>query len=335
MTATRAALSAITGDMKTLLVAAALLALEPAPALAWGEYAHRLTGSIAFAEAKPATKRAIRALLRQSAAVDTPTCPLRNLEDASYWPDCVRSLGDRYAFAATWHYQNVSVCNAFDITAACPDGNCVTAQIPRQLAAVQDRSLPVAKRIEALAFLTHFVGDMHQPVHIGDKGDRGANDVRANYGDKALPRMNLHRIWDTEMAERALTEPPSITRRITQAERAVARGGTVEDWARESWQAAKDVAYANLQNYPDKCLLPPAPPFPSLPPAVIPAEGVPAPPPGVSPLAAAFAQAMAGPRARIDEPYIIAATAVVRARAIAAGVRLAGLLDAAFARPVR
>lgn len=310
-------------------LAAALLTTLPAPALAWGEYAHRLTGAIAFAEAKPATRRAIRALLRQSAAVDTPTCPLRTLEDASVWPDCVRSLGDRYAYAATWHYQNVTVCQAFDIAAACPDGNCVTAQIPRQLGVLKDRSLPVAKRIEAMAFLAHFVEDMHQPVHIGDKGDRGANDVRADYGDKALPRMNLHRIWDTEMAERALTEPPAVTVRVSKAERAAYRGGTVEDWARESWAASKDTAYANLRDYPDRCTVP-------QPDVVVRMDGPPAPPPpGVSPLAAAFAEAMAGPRAKIDEAYIKAATPVVRARAVAAGVRLAGLLDAAFARPAR
>jgi len=321
--------------MRNLAFAAALLALLPAPALAWGEYAHRLTGAVAMAEAKPATRRAVTALLRQAAAVDTPSCPLRTLEDASYWPDCVRSLGDRYAFAVTWHYQNISICKDFDFAANCPDGNCVSGQIPRQLAALQDRSLPVAKRIEALAFLTHFVGDLHQPVHIGDKGDRGANDVRADYGGKAGPRMNLHRIWDTEMAERALTEPPTVTARITRAERAAAQGGTVEDWARESWAASKDTAYANLRDYPDRCLLPPAPTPPPLPASVVPAEGSPLPPPGMTPLAKAFAEAMAGPRAHIDEPYITAATPVIRARAVAAGVRLAALLDAAFARPVR
>ncbi|TRW18087.1 S1/P1 nuclease [Glacieibacterium frigidum] len=313
-------------------LATALLAALPAPALAWGEYAHRLTGAVAFAEAKPATKRAIRALLRQSAAVDTPSCPLRTLEDAAYWPDCVRSLGDRYAYAASWHYQNVSVCRDFDFAAACPDGNCVTAQIPRQLAVLKDRRAPLAKRIEALAFVTHFVGDMHQPVHIGDKGDRGANDVRADYGDKALPRMNLHRIWDTEMAERALTEPPMVTARVTRAERAAYRGGTVEAWARESWQASKDTAYGKLQNYPDRCLLPPAPTPPATP---APDAAVPGVTPGATPISDAFAAAMAGPRAHIDEPYIAAATPVVRAQAVKAGVRLAELLDAAFAAPAR
>ncbi len=301
----------------------ATLVLLPGPALAWGDYGHRTVASIAYAESKASTRQAIRALLKRSATVDTPTCKLATIEDASVWPDCVRGLGDRFAYAATWHYQNISVCGDFDITANCPDGSCVTAQIPRQQAILADRSKPDAERVMALAFLVHFAGDMHQPVHIGDKGDRGANDVKADYGAKSPPRMNLHRIWDTELAERALTEPPAIgPRSITRADRATWRAGgsdaaAITAWARESWAAARDTAYGNLHNYPDKCAVEPSP-----------AEVV-----ALNAAAAADpAAAAAGPRAQIDETYIAAATPVVRARVSAAGVRLALLLDASFAR---
>ena len=316
--------------------AAALIAsLVSAPALAWGDYGHRTVARIALAEVRPATRSALRALLRHGGAVDTPTCALTSLEDASVWPDCVRSLGDRYAYAAAWHYQNISVCGDFDIVAKCDGGNCVTAQIPLQAAVLRDRTRSDAKRLTALAFLVHFVGDMHQPVHIGDKGDRGANDVRADYGAKAPPRMNLHRIWDTELAERALTEPPAIgARSVTRADRAAYAGGTgaadIEGWARESWAAAKDVAYANLRDYPNACALP-ANVAASAVPAVSPAPAaIPGAPPA-DPVAASF-HAAAGPRARIDEAYIAAATPVVRARVVAAGLRLARLLDTALAR---
>ena len=301
----------------------AALMLVPASASAWGEYGHRTIAGIAYAESKPSTRQAIRSLLKRSAAVDTPTCKLATIEDASVWPDCVRGLGDRFAYAATWHYQNISVCGDFDIAANCPDGNCVTAQIPRQQAILADRAKPAAERVMALAFLVHFAGDMHQPVHIGDKGDRGANDVKAEYGVKAPPRMNLHRIWDTELAERALTEPPAVgPRSIARADRATWRAGgsdaaAITAWARESWADARDTAYGNLRNYPDKCAVEPTP-----------AETA-----ALAATAAADpAAAAAGPRARIDETYIAAATPVVRARVEAAGVRLALLLDAAFGR---
>ncbi len=301
----------------------AALSLLPAPALAWGEYGHRTIAGIAYAESKSSTRHAIRSLLKRSAAVDTPTCKLATIEDASVWPDCVRGLGDRFAYAATWHYQNISVCGDFDIAANCPDGNCVTAQIPRQQAILADRSKSDAERVMAFAFLVHFAGDMHQPVHIGDKGDRGANDVKADYGVKSPPRMNLHRIWDTELAERALTEPPAVgPRSVTRADRAMWRAGgsnamAITAWARESWAAAKDTAYGNLSNYPDKCAVEPS----AADTAALSAAAVADP-----------AAAVAGPRAQIDEAYTAAATPVVRACVEAAGVRLALLLDAAFAR---
>ena len=311
--------------MRMLILVVAML-LVPGPAHAWGDYGHRTVASIAYAEAGSATRAAIRALLKRAAAVDTPTCKLASIEDASVWPDCVRGLGDRFAYAATWHYQNISVCGDFDIAANCPDGNCVTAQIALQQAILADRARPTPERVMALAFLVHFVGDMHQPVHIGDKGDRGANDVKADYGAKSPPRMNLHRIWDSELAERALTEPPAVgPRSITRTDRAAWRAGggdatAIGAWARESWAAAKDVAYGNLRNYPDKCAVEPSP-----------AE--------VAAFAAAAsadpAAAAAGPRATIDEAYIAAAVPVVRARIEAAGVRLALILDAALARSRR
>ena len=278
------------------LIIVALLAV-PAPALAWGEYAHRLTARIAVAELTPRARKQIRRILSAAKAVDTPDCPLATLQDASVWPDCVRSLPDRFAFSFPWHYQNIDVCKPFDINANCPDGSCVTAQIPRQLAIAADRNASPAARAQALAFVVHFTGDMHQPLHIGEKNDRGGNDVRASYGGKAPDRMNLHRIWDSELAERTLTEPPVITARSpTRAQRREWAEGGIADWARESWELSRTVVYPNLRNYPDTCS-------------------------GKSDL-----------RAEIDETYIAATRDTVRLQVERAGVRLAVLLNRALAR---
>ena len=64
-------------------------------------------------------------------------------------------------------------------------------------------SLPMRERLMALAFLVHFMGDLHQPMHAGDHGDLGGNKVAANYGVIG-GRTNLHSIWDGWLAERAL-----------------------------------------------------------------------------------------------------------------------------------
>lgn len=274
-----------------------LLAIMPAPALAWGDYAHRLIARIALAELSPAARAEVRQILAKSAGVDTPACRMVGLEDASTWPDCVRALPDRFAFSFPWHYQNIDVCKPFDADANCPDGNCVTAQIPKQLAIVADRKASPAARAQALAFVVHFVGDMHMPLHIGDKHDKGGNDVRAAYGAKAPDRMNLHRIWDAELAERALTEPPAVTpRSITTADRRDMAAGDIASWTRESWDLARTIVYPELKNYPDSCPVKPE------------------------------------TRAMVDAAYLDAAKDPLRTQVERAGVRLAVLLNRALAR---
>jgi hypothetical protein len=224
--------------------------------LAWGDYAHRLTARIALAQLTPAVRAEVKRLYRAEAALQTPECRLRTIEEASVWPDCVRArYRDRFAYSAPWHYQNINVCEPFDINAKCWNGDCVTAQIPRQQAIVADRSRPAPERLMAYAFLVHFVGDMHQPLHIGDKADLGGNQVRAAFGFKSLDRLNLHWIWDSDLAERALTEPPAITPQTVQ--RVAAEPGDtaarVTGWARATWEISRTIAYPELQSTPDSC----------------------------------------------------------------------------------
>ncbi len=279
--------------MRLLLILTACLVA--APAHAWGEYGHRLTAGIAWSELTPAARREVRAILAGAAALDTPNCPMASLGDASVWPDCVRALPDRFAFSFPWHYQNINVCQPFDIAINCPDGNCVTAQIPRQLAIAADRARPAAERAQALAFFVHFLGDMHQPLHIGDKADKGGNDVLAAYGLKAPDRMNLHRIWDSDLAERSLTEPPAVTpASITRAERTRWAKGDIAAWAQESWQLSRDLAYPALKDYPDTC------------------------------------GGKTKQRALVDEAYVAASKAALRQRIEQAGVRIAAMLNGAL-----
>lgn len=230
---------------RLLPLLAALLLIVPAPARAWWDYGHETVGAIAYRNVTPRTRAAIDALLRQGRLLETPTCPVRTIEQASYWPDCVKELGLRFSYAYSWHYQNVDICKPFDLKAACRDGNCVSAQVDRNLELLGDKSLPLRERVMALAFLAHFVGDLHMPLHAGDRGDLGGNRARAAYGDYVTERLNLHAIWDGLLAERAISTPPPLVRRYSAEERAALAGGTVEDWSRESWQVARDTVYAS------------------------------------------------------------------------------------------
>jgi S1/P1 Nuclease len=267
------------------------------PAHAWWDYGHKTIAAIAWQESKPQTRAAIRALLRHERAVETPTCPLRTIEDASYWPDCVKGLGARFDYSFAWHYQNVDVCKPFDIKAPCKDGNCVSKQIERSAKLLADRKVPARERLMALAYLTHFVGDLHMPLHAGDRGDRGGNDVKAAYGDVG-GRINLHLLWDGYLAERAISTPPSGPRGIlapytnNAGERWQRAAGSVEDWSRENWQVARDVTYATALGG-DPC----------------------GPVPG---------------RAAITNQKIERLVPIVRAQMLSGGLRLARLLDEAL-----
>jgi hypothetical protein len=267
------------------------------PAAAYWEYGHETVAAIAWANVKPATRTAITRILAHQPDLDTPECPARTIEEASVWPDCVKPLKDaagqsRFGYAYSWHYQNVDICQPFTLVPACKDGNCVSAQIPRQQAILKDRRASPRDRAMALAFLVHFVGDLHQPLHAGDKGDKGGNDAKAAYGVYAPARLNLHSIWDGLLAERAISSPPPLVKRYPAAVRAQAAAGSVTDWSRESWQDAHRAYEAGMAG--DPCRPTPA-------------------------------------RMTLDEATIERLIPLARDEVVKGGLRLARLLDAALA----
>ncbi|MGE0180166.1 MAG: S1/P1 nuclease [Sphingomonas sp.] len=245
--------------MKALraMLAGALLAfsvLRPAPAAAWWEYGHETVARIAWLEISPQTRSELRRLMSQSRLLETPTCAANTIESASYWPDCIKNLGERFTYASSWHYQNVDICRPFELPAACRDGNCISAQIDRQLRLLADRRVPARERLMALAFLVHFMGDLHQPMHAGDRGDLGGNRVAASYGIIA-GRTNLHSVWDGLIADRAMSTPPGgaegILSEVAPADRSAMREGDIAAWSREGWEVAREFAYGTL--FADPC----------------------------------------------------------------------------------
>ncbi|HLL58771.1 MAG TPA: S1/P1 nuclease [Allosphingosinicella sp.] len=237
--------------MHRLLILLALL-FVPAQASAWWEYGHYTVARIAERSVKPSTRAAIQRLIAQSKSLQTPACPIRNMADASYWPDCVRKMEERFSYSFPWHYQNVDICKPFDLKSACKDGNCVSAQIERNAKLLADEMLPVRERLMALAFLSHFVGDLHMPLHAGDKGDLGGNRFRASYG--VIKGRNLHAIWDGYLADRGISEPPGdaagILTGFSPDQLSSMSTGDVTSWSREGWEAAREFAYGSVMQDP-------------------------------------------------------------------------------------
>ncbi|MBJ6123078.1 S1/P1 nuclease [Sphingomonas mollis] len=281
--------------IRRLLATLALL-MTAQPASAYWEYGHETVAAIAWANVKPATRVAIRRVLAAQAELDTPTCPARTIEAASIWPDCIKPLKDaagqsRFGYAYSWHYQNVNICQPFTLEPACKDGDCVSTQIDRQQAVLKNRRASAKDRAMALAFLVHFVGDLHQPLHAGDKGDKGGNDAKADYGIYAPLRLNLHSIWDGLLAERAISTPPPLVKRYPAAVRRRLGAGTTTDWSRESWRDAR-IAYEAAMGG-DPCAPTPA-------------------------------------RLKLDEATIARLVPLARDEVVKGGLRLARLLDASL-----
>lgn len=244
---------------RVFLALLALCCILPcAPALAWSDYGHRTVGAIALANVKPQTRAAIERLLAHDALLETPTCPARTIEDASVWADCVkaRPLRDRFSYQDAWHFQNIEVCQPFDLKSPCKGGNCISAQIERQVRLLKDKSVPERERVQALVLLVHFVGDLHQPLHdIDHDGDGGGNGRKVDYGIVHYERMNLHTVWDRYLAERSITTPPGLVHAYPAAERAQFAAGTIEDWSREGWEIARNQTYPTAFG-PDYCKVP-------------------------------------------------------------------------------
>ena len=237
--------------LATIALTLALL-LGSTPAFAWGFYAHQKTGEIGRANISPEARAKLDALFAAEEGVGTPDCALASIQDASVWPDCVRRTRWRWGYTAAWHYRSTPICEAYSPRANCSGGNCVTAQITRNHRLLADESLPAHIRLEALAFMVHFVGDLHMPLHSGDKDDRGGNDRRAAYG--IVPGLNLHRIWDGPLAERAISDPADpVVRRYSPAERAALGGGEPVDWGRESWSISRDFVYPTAFDTENVC----------------------------------------------------------------------------------
>lgn len=201
-----------------------LLALA-APAGAWGALGHRLVAALAWQQLQPDVRAEIEGLLAGEA---DPTLP-----GIATWADQLRGndpdLGRR---SARWHYVNIAEHDCdYDAARACPGGDCVVEAINDQAAILADRSRPREERLQALKFVVHFVGDVHQPLHAGYGHDKGGNTVQVHFdGDGS----NLHRLWDSGLLYSADLDEAAWLERLDADPHYVPGNGNAAEWARNS-----------------------------------------------------------------------------------------------------
>ncbi|MHB1059019.1 MAG: S1/P1 nuclease [Rhodanobacter sp.] len=177
---------------RPLAIALALLTVAPV-AQAWGPLGHSVVAELAQRHLSPAAEAEVERLLAPEHT--------RLLADVASWPD---QLQDDPARTALWkqtrsqHYVNFRGGSDCDYVPPrdCSDGRCVVAALPYYVSVLGDRSQSDAARREALKFVVHFVGDIHQPLHAGYRDDKGGNTYQVQFDGKG---SNLHKVWDSGM----------------------------------------------------------------------------------------------------------------------------------------
>ncbi|RDS82645.1 S1/P1 nuclease [Dyella psychrodurans] len=217
----------------------ATLAIAPA-AEAWGPLGHSVVAELAQRHLSPAVKAEVMHLL----ALDRT----QSLADIASWPDEIRNDPNQQALwkeTRPLHYIDFRDPSCVYVPPRdCKDGKCVVEAIPHYIQILSDRTQPDAARLQALKFVVHFIGDIHQPLHAGYRDDAGGNAYQVQFQGQG---MNLHRVWDSGLlgtrgldwkayANRLDTEgvaplPPPIA----------PLGNPVAQWAEESCQITRDI----------------------------------------------------------------------------------------------
>lgn len=260
--------------MKHWIVAAALGCLVGifgyAPAFAWGPTGHRAVGAVADDLLSDAAKQQVAVLLADDRNAAGNPSGRRTLAEVAVWADEIRSTS---ANRPLWHYDDAPACGDIPSRAAwCPNGNCASAKVQELSKVLVDTSRPIQERNEALKWIVHLVGDIHQPLHaasnvyetgltddLGNDHDRGGNDISvALAGTKTRGAKSLHGVWDNDLVNLTFGQsvsnrkplPPGQLQQLVSKARSIpddALGSNVEDWVADSNRLARTAAY----HFPD------------------------------------------------------------------------------------
>ncbi|WP_116127226.1 S1/P1 nuclease [Lewinella sp. IMCC34183] len=238
----------------------AFLLFLPQFVFAWGANGHRIVAQICYDNLNPTARERVDAALGDN-----------YLAQVSTWPDYVRAESG-WDFASPWHYMTVqpgqTVADVVHETAADPgifdvqEAIAFMSSVLRGDEAARTRLTelmekngadPLAGSLDAtaLAFLVHFIADVHMPLHVGKNRDLGGNRITVLYfGD----RYNLHSVWDTQIIEQerlSFTEFAAFVSMHTRDRKADWAAAPPQEWMRESVDL-RELIYNTLYDRTDR-----------------------------------------------------------------------------------
>ena len=288
--------------LASLCLALGLLLVLPSTAAAWGDVGHKIVARVAWSKlaGTPALDR-VKALVGNSQS---------DFLNASLWADDVRGTSG-FTYSDHWHFVSIPRSTASYEQKFCAGSvnapydrptvnapynkpyaknipNCVIGALEYCRATLRDAGASQKAKKEALKFIIHFVGDMHQPLHNSEDrqfrnhqntpgkryGDRGGNYKFVCFFDECFvpwygypKNNNLHSTWDSGMIahkrllhrqQTGVTLPEAqyasdllaaAPQLFTASELDALVAGTPVAWAEEAHAEALEFAYDD-ENFP-------------------------------------------------------------------------------------
>lgn len=214
--------------LKLVCLCAGLLAVS-VNGYSWGQKGHDVTCAIAQKHLTKKAQKQIGEILDGKSIVYWANW----MDNASHTP--------QYKHTSTWHYKNIDADETYENAELNDKGDVIRA-VNEQVAALKSGKLSKEEKALSLKFLVHLMGDMHCPMHMGHKSDRGGNRWQLTYFGKGT---NLHSIWDSgviesahkwtysEWVEQIDTNSKEIDAQMAQ--------GTPESWGKETYEICKKI----------------------------------------------------------------------------------------------
>lgn len=252
---------------RAALCALCVLAAVPS-AWGWGCKGHEIVALIAEAHLNPHARAMVFRILADGpiSATLSRYCKEPGLDafvDSSTWADDERSV---MPDTGPWHFIDIPRgAKESSMSDYCPPAtSCITAALANQLVILRDANSTPQARADALRYVIHFLGDIHQPLHDTTNNDRGGNCVPVEFFDRAPKETNatyenynpnLHEVWDVEILERFMNgqTPQQTADDLDAAFRAQSskwqsQPANFNSWAWESHRLAESAVYGKLPN---------------------------------------------------------------------------------------
>ena len=194
----------------------------------WGPTGHRTVGEIAANHLTKKANKEINKILNG-----------HSIAWVSTYADEIKS--DRnYRRFYSWHYINFPVNGKYETSKKNPKGDLVTG-IHTCIEVLKDENSTKQDKNFYLKMLIHLIGDLHQPLHVGHKEDKGGNTIQVQWFRKGT---NLHHVWDIDMIEKwnmSYTELACNIDILSKEHVKEYQKGNLMDWVYESKNLAEEV----------------------------------------------------------------------------------------------